>query len=127
MRILLLTQCFDPEPTFKGLLFARELATRGYELAMLTGFPNARQKVQGVFRRARHIVVQSPRLNDRFVRRGEPLEKIDVIYDWCDGATIRPATPDCELAHRLGLSDCCKVMFAGTLGTAQVLILIRMR
>jgi hypothetical protein len=83
--------------------------------------------VQGVFRRARHIVVQSPRLNDRFVRRGEPLEKIDAIYDWCDGATIRPATPDCELAHRLGLSDCCKVMFAGTFGTAQVLILIRMR
>ena len=44
MRILLLTQCFDPEPTFKGLLFARELATRGYELARLTGFPNARQR-----------------------------------------------------------------------------------
>jgi glycosyltransferase involved in cell wall biosynthesis len=40
MRILLLTQWFDPEPTFKGLLFARELAARGHEVEVLTGFPN---------------------------------------------------------------------------------------
>jgi lipopolysaccharide/colanic/teichoic acid biosynthesis glycosyltransferase/glycosyltransferase involved in cell wall biosynthesis len=40
MRILLLTQWFDPEPAFKGLLFARELAARGHEVEVLTGFPN---------------------------------------------------------------------------------------
>lgn len=40
MRILLLTQWFDPEPTFKGLLFARELQRRGHEVQVLTGFPN---------------------------------------------------------------------------------------
>ena len=40
MRILILTQWFDPEPTFKGLLFARELAARGHEVEVLTGFPN---------------------------------------------------------------------------------------
>lgn len=40
MRILLLTQWFDPEPTFKGLLFARELARRGHDVEVLTGFPN---------------------------------------------------------------------------------------
>jgi len=40
VRILLLTQWFDPEPTFKGLLFARELAARGHEVEVLTGFPN---------------------------------------------------------------------------------------
>jgi len=40
MRILLLTQWFEPEPTFKGLLFARELAARGHEVEVLTGFPN---------------------------------------------------------------------------------------
>jgi len=40
MRILLLTQWFDPEPTFKGLLFARELAARGHYVEVLTGFPN---------------------------------------------------------------------------------------
>src|SRR5579872_2099066 len=40
MRILLLTQWFEPETTFKGLLFARELARRGHDIEVLTGFPN---------------------------------------------------------------------------------------
>jgi glycosyltransferase involved in cell wall biosynthesis len=40
MRILLLTQWFAPEPIFKGLPFARELARRGHEVEVLTGFPN---------------------------------------------------------------------------------------
>jgi glycosyltransferase involved in cell wall biosynthesis len=40
MRILLLTQWFEPEPTFKGLLFARELAAQGHDVEVLTGFPN---------------------------------------------------------------------------------------
>jgi lipopolysaccharide/colanic/teichoic acid biosynthesis glycosyltransferase/glycosyltransferase involved in cell wall biosynthesis len=40
MNILLLSQWFEPEPTFKGLLFARELAARGHKVEVLTGFPN---------------------------------------------------------------------------------------
>src|SRR5689334_2905639 len=40
MRILLLSQLFDPEPTSKGLVFARELAARGHQVEVLTGFPN---------------------------------------------------------------------------------------
>jgi colanic acid biosynthesis glycosyl transferase WcaI len=40
MRILILSQWFDPEPTFKGLAFARELVRRGHEVEVLTGFPN---------------------------------------------------------------------------------------
>jgi hypothetical protein len=80
-----------------------------------------------VYSRARHIVVQSPRFNDRLVRRGVPPKKIDEIYNWSDDATIHPATLDCELAHRLELSDCFKVMFAVTIGTAQALTLIRMQ
>lgn len=40
MRILMITQWFDPEPTFKGLLFARELQKLGHEVEVLTGFPN---------------------------------------------------------------------------------------
>jgi glycosyltransferase involved in cell wall biosynthesis len=39
-RILLITQWFDPEPTFKGILFARELVARGFEVEVITGFPN---------------------------------------------------------------------------------------
>lgn len=40
MRILMLTQWFEPEPTFKGLLFAKELQRLGHEVEVLTGFPN---------------------------------------------------------------------------------------
>jgi glycosyltransferase involved in cell wall biosynthesis len=40
MRILLLGQFFDPEPTFKGLAFAKKLAERGHHVEVLTGFPN---------------------------------------------------------------------------------------
>ena len=39
-RIMLITQWFDPEPTFKGLLFAKELVSRGFEVEVITGFPN---------------------------------------------------------------------------------------
>ena len=40
VRILLLTQWFDPEPTFKGLVFARDLVRQGFEVEVVTGFPN---------------------------------------------------------------------------------------
>lgn len=40
MKILLLTQWFDPEPTFKGLAFAKELKRQGHDVQVLTGFPN---------------------------------------------------------------------------------------
>lgn len=40
MRILFLTQWFNPEPQFKGLAFAKELQRRGHQVEVLTGFPN---------------------------------------------------------------------------------------
>lgn len=40
MRILILTQWFDPEPTFKGLLFAKSLRDAGNDVEVITGFPN---------------------------------------------------------------------------------------
>lgn len=41
MRILLLTQWFDPEPAFKGLVFAKALQEAGgHDVEVLTGFPN---------------------------------------------------------------------------------------
>ncbi|WP_175653709.1 glycosyltransferase family 4 protein [Pseudomonas sp. Marseille-P9899] len=39
-RVLLLTQWFDPEPTFKGIVFARALVAQGFEVEVVTGFPN---------------------------------------------------------------------------------------
>ncbi|WP_208642659.1 glycosyltransferase family 4 protein [Buttiauxella izardii] len=40
MKVLLLTQWFDPEPTFKGLAFAKELKRQGIDVDVITGFPN---------------------------------------------------------------------------------------
>lgn len=40
MRILIVTQWFQPEPHYKGLNFALELKNRGHEVEVLTGFPN---------------------------------------------------------------------------------------
>jgi colanic acid biosynthesis glycosyl transferase WcaI len=40
MKILLLTQFFQPEPMFKGLPLARALQARGHDVSVLTGHPN---------------------------------------------------------------------------------------
>ncbi|NAR57748.1 glycosyltransferase family 4 protein [Acinetobacter haemolyticus] len=40
MKILILKQWFDPEPTSKGLSFAKELQRQGHQVQILTGFPN---------------------------------------------------------------------------------------
>lgn len=40
MRILILSQWFYPEPSFKGLPFAKELRKLGHKVEVLTGFPN---------------------------------------------------------------------------------------
>lgn len=39
-RVLLVTQWFDPEPTFKDLAFAKQLRDLGWDVSVLTGFPN---------------------------------------------------------------------------------------
>lgn len=36
----MLTQWFEPEPTSKGLVFARALVRRGHQVEVITGFPN---------------------------------------------------------------------------------------
>lgn len=40
MRILILSQWFQPEPLFKGLPLATALRDRGHDVEVLTGFPN---------------------------------------------------------------------------------------
>lgn len=40
MRILIVSQWFQPEPHFKGLAFAQALQAMGHEVEVLTGFPN---------------------------------------------------------------------------------------
>lgn len=40
MRILLVSQWFQPEPAFKGIEFAKALKALGHDVEVLTGFPN---------------------------------------------------------------------------------------
>lgn len=40
MRILILTQWFQPEPFYKGVPFAKALMEKGHQVQVLTGFPN---------------------------------------------------------------------------------------
>lgn len=39
-RVLFLSQWFEPEPTYKGLSFVHDLRARGFDVDVLTGFPN---------------------------------------------------------------------------------------
>jgi glycosyltransferase involved in cell wall biosynthesis len=237
MKILFLTQWFDPEPTFKGLSFARELKRRGHEVEVLTGFPNypegqlypgyrvrlfRREVMEGirvtrvalypshdrsalrrvlnyvsfalsaallgpflvrradvayvyhppptvglaaillkwfrgipfvydvqdlwpdtlaatgmvkskallwlvgawckfVYRRASKIVVLSPGFKRRLTERGVSVDKIEVIYNWCDEANIHPVPRNEILAQELGMAGKFNVVFAGNMGEAQAL------
>ncbi|MHC5184654.1 MAG: glycosyltransferase WbuB, partial [Planctomycetota bacterium] len=40
MRILFITQWFQPEAFYKGVPFASALIEKGHEAQVLTGFPN---------------------------------------------------------------------------------------
>ena len=40
MRVMFLTQWFEPEPAFKGVGFVRALSEQGYDVEVVTGIPN---------------------------------------------------------------------------------------
>lgn len=235
MRVLLLTQWFDPEPTFKGLVFARELLRQGLEVKVVTGFPNypggklypgykirfiQREVIDGVqvtrlplypshsqsalgrvlnyasfsasatvygvlmakrsdviyayhppltvgiaaslirlFRKVPvvydiqdmwpdtlratgmisnvrllnivakicqavyhsvdHLVVLSPGFKRLLIERGVPERKIDVIYNWCDEASM--SNPNGVVPKDFPCSDRFTIVFAGNMGKAQAL------
>jgi len=234
MRILILSQWFQPEPAFKGLPFAKALADKKHDVEVLTGFPNypggkvypnyrvrlwSREIMDGIrvnrvalypshdasaFRRilnyisfaissfiigpwmvrppdiiyvfnlitlgptafllrllygsrvildvqdlwpesvissrmiknqkvlavldkicrwvyqeADRLVVLSPGFKNVLMERGIKLEKIDVIYNWCDESSIHRENQDESLAKQLGMAEKFNVLFAGTMGIVQ--------
>jgi len=235
VRVLLLTQWFDPEPTFKGLVFAKELLWQGFDVEVVTGFPNypggklypgykirfiqrevidgvqvtrlplypshnqsalgrvlnyvsfaASSLVYGVLRAKRpdvvyayhppltvgiaaslirlfrrvpvvydiqdmwpdtlratgmvsnsraldivgtickavyrsvdRIVVLSPGFRKLLVERGVPERKVDVIYNWCDEASM--GNPAGDLPKDFPGSESFTIVFAGNMGKAQAL------
>src|ERR1035437_3210033 len=70
-----------------------------------------------VYRCASHITVLSPGFKETLAGRGVPLDKINVIYNWCDEKGFNvDYEPGERLASRV---DKLSILFAGTMGTAQ--------
>lgn len=66
MKILIIKQLFNPEPTAKSLDFAKELVARGHDVEVLTGFPSyPTGKIYSGYKQ-------------QFYKR-EKMEKIDII------------------------------------------------
>ena len=72
-----------------------------------------------VYTGADHVTVLSPGFKENMIRRGVVPEKIDVIYNWCDEASIGMVgqmTAEAKTEEFVGKFT---VLFAGALGTAQ--------
>ncbi len=236
MKILMLTQWFQPEPTFKGLPLARALRDRGHEVEVLTGFPNypggklypgyrvrpwSRETMDGIrvnrvalypshnsnargrilnylsfgatsalvgpwlvrkpdviyvfnlvtldvaagllrllrggrtvldvqdlwpeslsvsgmmknrlllgsldrwcraaYRHADRIITLSHGFKRHLVNRGVPEDRVEVIYNWCDEASLVLPGPDPGVARELGFAGRFNIVFAGNMGPAQAL------
>ncbi|HDR1420421.1 TPA: Mu transposase C-terminal domain-containing protein, partial [Pasteurella multocida] len=76
MKILLLTQWFEPEPAIKGLAFAKELKTQGHDVQVLTGFPN--YPGGKIYEGYKHIHKEIGTTPAR--KRRELLAKAEIIY-----------------------------------------------
>ncbi len=76
-----------------------------------------------VYSRATHITVQSPGVRDRLIARGVPAQKVTVIFNWCDEASIVTGlTSMSKLSHSNQNSipsSTFDVLFAGNMGKAQ--------
>jgi len=150
MKILLLTQWFDPEPTFKGLAFAKELKRQGHDVQVLTGFPNypggkiydgyklklyQREEVDGIsiLRVALYPNHDSSALKRIFNYISFAFmailfgifatRKADVIYNWCDEQGLTQAKP-AKLEYRQLMQNKFNIVFAGNMGKAQALDII---
>ncbi|MCE5187379.1 MAG: glycosyltransferase family 4 protein [Planctomycetaceae bacterium] len=74
-----------------------------------------------VYRHAARIITITPGMKERLIERGVTEDKIDVIYNWSDGAITDNADKDEELAKSLGMSGRFNIVFAGNMGKAQAL------
>ena len=89
VRILYMVQFFEPEPAFKGLSFAKKLQAAGYEVEVLTGFPNyPGGKVYSGYR---------IRALKREVMDGIPVVRVP-IYPSHDNSAVRRMMTYCSFA-----------------------------
>ncbi len=89
MRILMVTEGFNPEPHFKGLSFCRALMRRGHEVEVITGFPNyPGGKVYPGYR---------IRLHQKEILDGVTVHRVP-LYPSHDGSAIRRIATYCSFA-----------------------------
>jgi colanic acid biosynthesis glycosyl transferase WcaI len=72
------------------------------------------------YARANRIVVLSQAYKDRLVGLGVPTEKVDVVYNWCDEASLLPPVAELDDSTRNVLPPGhFHVVYAGSLGPLQ--------
>jgi glycosyltransferase involved in cell wall biosynthesis len=74
-----------------------------------------------VYKKAARIAVIAPGMKRKLIERGVPQEKIEVIYNWCDGKLICRDQRDEQLADSLNMAGKFNIVFAGNMGKAQAL------
>ncbi|BFU42435.1 glycosyltransferase family 4 protein [Krasilnikovia sp. MM14-A1004] len=75
--------------------------------------------VNKAYARADAVAVTSPGMRELLRQRGVPAEKISVVFNWADEATMTLAPADHSLRVELGLQDSFVLMYAGNHGAAQ--------
>jgi len=75
---------------------------------------------RALYRSASHVSVLSDGFRRTLIERGVSPDRISVIYNWCDEASMRGA-PETAARRRaeMGWDGRLVVMFAGTMGLAQ--------
>jgi glycosyltransferase involved in cell wall biosynthesis len=72
-----------------------------------------------VYKQADQIVVLSPGFRSLLIERGVPANKIEVIYNWADEASL--TAPKGQLTKSFPGNEQFRIVFAGNLGKAQAL------
>lgn len=70
-----------------------------------------------VYRRAARIVAQSQGMAARMIERGVPADKVDIIFNWADEATLAPQGL-CDPGD-YGIGEGFTIVYAGNLGRMQ--------
>ncbi len=74
-----------------------------------------------MYRKAKRVVLLTCAFRENLMRRGVPLEKLEVIRNGADLRRYAPQTKDTGLARQLSIEGCFTVGYIGTFGMAHAL------
>jgi colanic acid biosynthesis glycosyl transferase WcaI len=77
----------------------------------------ALRRLEGaIYGRARRVAVISEGFRNAIVAKGQPADKVDLVYNWLDASEIAPAPRDNRFARAHGLVGKFVVLYSGTIG-----------